>query len=448
MLLTAALLTTLCAAAAPDIHAYSWSPVPDEVRHITPMLWVRRDSKPAELAAQTAARPEGRRVLFSWDLHRDLLEHPDDVCRTADDQPTTQRGVWPEHGVKAVRARFEQFFAEFKAAGGQLDLFVLDFEGGYSNWSIGGADKADRYRAIAADPRFEELAIRLGFNDLMTVANYTSGRNYLRWNAVLGANVDKALEEAVFAPIRRLFPAARACNYGSYAMTERNAVPDINGHMQYTLGQGVGTHQSSDFYCGLGQVGDKTLAGTRPLGRSPFAGMLRSLNQLRAMQRSSARPIMPWVAWPRYAGDGPGAPVVPIAGTPYYRELVLHLALAGCDTMLLWNPHPWAAGQKPEDLSMPDDERLLDGILADLNRRITGPRRTPVSTAAVAWDARYVATGLRLDDKILWRVTLDGEARKLSMRWLGNQMAIPLEPDTPGAWCITSPGAEPDFKVE
>ena len=116
--------------------------------------------------------------------------------------------------------------------------------------------------------------------------------------------------------------------------------------------------------------------------------------------------------------------------------------------MLFWNPHPWAANQKPEDLSMPDDELLLDGILADLNRRIMGTRRTPASTDAVRWDARYIATGLRLDDTMVWRVTLDGEARKLTMLWRGNTVAIPLEPGTPGAWCVTSPGAQPEFRVE
>lgn len=70
-----AVLWALSAGSAPPsaIHAYSWSPVPPECRHITPFVWIRNDSDPAAVAREALALPPGRRALFSWDLHRGLL---------------------------------------------------------------------------------------------------------------------------------------------------------------------------------------------------------------------------------------------------------------------------------------------------------------------------------------------------------------------------------------
>jgi len=53
------------ASAEGTVHAYSWSPVPAECRHITPMVWVKKDSDPAEIARLSLKRPGGCRALFS-----------------------------------------------------------------------------------------------------------------------------------------------------------------------------------------------------------------------------------------------------------------------------------------------------------------------------------------------------------------------------------------------
>lgn len=436
------LLAALLAVAAPPVRCLSWDAPPADCRHITRFVWFSKSSRPADVAAESLQRPEGARALFSWDLHRDILEHPDDVCRTADGQPTKFRGVWPERGVAANRQRFTSFFRAFKAAGGRMDTFILDFEGGYSSWTLGGADKLDHYLALQHDPRFAQLAPRLGFDDLSRVARWAGGRAYLKWNAVMAGVVDAALQRAIFEPAAAEFPGLLGSNYGSVAMTEANAVPDLNGHPQWAETEPMGTHQAPSLYGWIGQLGDRQLDGQRPFGRSPFAGLLLSLNTLRACQRSSTKPLMPWIAWRRYAGDGPQSPPATMANTPYYRELVLHLGLAGCETILLWNPHPWSKAQDPETLSLPRDERLLDGVLDDLNQRLAATRRTPLTTAALPWDSRVLVSGLRLDDRTLWRATV-AQGFKLSV----DGRSVPMDEGGVGAWHTSTGDTPPRFEA-
>lgn len=421
--------------AASTFHAYSWAVVPEDCRHITPFVWFNAKSQPAEVAAASLKLPPGRRAVFSWDMHRAILDNPADVCRTADGQPTTQPGIWPEHGVAETRAKIGAFMQAFKAAGGQLDWFILDYEGGYSNWHMGSTASKDRWLAIQNDPRFAPLAEKLGFSDLMLVCEWWKGAGkYLRWNAVTAGLIGAALRDGVWAPVREQFPQARASNYGDSIASEANAVPDLNGHMQWSDPPVMGTHQAPSYYTWIGQLGDRKLAGDQPFGRTPFAGLLLSLNTQRALQRSSEVPITPWVAWQRYTGDGPKAPPATCANTPYYRELVLHLALSGSTTFLLWNPHPWAANQDPESLSTARDERLLDGILAELEQRVPGADREPLTTEALPWDTKVIATALRVAKQVTWRITVPPGVKAITAKLDGKPLTLLIPDNEPGVW--------------
>ncbi len=442
--------TTLCALlptllnlvqAAPELRAYAWDQVPADCRHLTRFVRFDQRSEPAAVAAESLTRPAGRRAVFSWDLHRDLLSHPEDVCRTATGEPTAFRGVWPEHGVAINRERFARFWRAFHAAGGQMDYFVLDFEGGYSNWHFGsGAAKEPHWRALQDDPRFPELARKLGFEDLLTVCHYLGKTNYLTWNAVMAEVKNTALQQAVFEPAKALYPNLLGSNYGGEQIDQANAVPDLNGHLAWSATPLMGTHNAPSLYATIGQLGDRKLDGRQPYGRTAFAGLRLCLNRVRAIQRCSQHPISPWIAWRGYAGDGANRPPATIGRTPYYEELVRHLALAGCDTFLFWNPHPWRADQDPESLSTARDEHLLDDLLADLNTRLAGQVREPVSSEALAWDAPVLATGLRVDDLIHWRLTVPEGTREVVGQLNGQPVTIPID-DGVGAWYRSPAGS-------
>lgn len=420
-------------AAAPTedpYHAFTWSLIPEDCARLTPMVWFRKDSDPAEVARESLTRPPGRRALFTWDLHRELLRNPEDVCRTADGQPTAFQGVWPEHGIEAIGALFDDFFGRFKAAGGEADWLIIDFEEGFSNWALGGADKADHWLAVQNDPRFPALAERLGFSDIMLVGDWWGKREYLKWNAVLAGVVNDAIHRALFEPARRHFPGLRCSNYGADATNEANAVPDLNGHRQWSEGRPPGTHQAPSFYTWIGQLANVNLDGKQPFAATPYNGLLLSVNGIRAMRRSSDMPLQPWVAWARYKGDGPGLPPATCGETPYYNELLYHLGLSGVDGFLFWNPHPWRQDQDPLSMSTADDERLLDGLLRDLHQRVGQAGGEPLDPVALPWDAPAIATGLRVGDEVLWRVTFRLEAEPVSAK-LGDE-TITLKPDDGG----------------
>jgi len=415
-------------------HAFTWSEIPPDCTRLTHMVWFRKDSAPAEIARESLTRPPGKRALFTWDLHRELLRNPEDVCRTAAGEPTAFQGVWPEHGIEAIGTLFDDFLGRFKAAGGDADWLIIDFEEGFSNWALGGADKADHWLAIQNDPRFPALAEKLGFSDIMLVGDWWGKREYLKWNAVMAGVVNDAIHRALFEPARRHFPNLRCSNYGADATNEANAVPDLNGHRQWSEGRPPGTHQAPSFYTWIGQLANINLDGKQPFTATPFNGLLLSVNGMRAMRRSSDMPLQPWVAWARYAGDGPGLPPATCGGTPYYHELVYHLALSGVDGFLFWNPHPWRQDQDPLSMSTADDERLLDQLLGDLHQRLGGARAEPLAPTALLWDAPLIATGVRVGEEVLWRITFRPEAEPLTAQ-VGDQ-AITLVPDegSVGAW--------------
>jgi hypothetical protein len=415
-------------------YAFTWSPVPEECRRLTHMVWFRKDSDPAEVAEDSLTRPVGRRALFSWDMHRELLRNPEDVCRTAAGEPTTFQGVWPEKGIEAVAALFDDFFRRFKEAGGEADWLIIDFEDNYSNWVLGGADKIEHWRAIQNDPRSAGLAQKLGFADLTTVADWRGKRDYLKWNAVMAGVVSDAVHRALFEPARKHFPGLRCSNYGADATNEQNVVPDLNGHLQWSEGRPPGTHQAPSFYTWINQLANVKLDGKEPFAATPFNGLLLSVNGIRAMRRSSDMPLQPWVAWARYKGDGPGLPPATCGETPYYNELVYHLGLSGIDGFLFWNPHPWAQGQDPKTMSMPDDERLLDRLLGELHDRVGRPRGEALAPIALPWDAPVVATGMRAGNEVLWRITFRPDTESLPATLGGEAVTLKPEAGGVGMW--------------
>ncbi|MCC7491343.1 MAG: hypothetical protein IT204_03305 [Fimbriimonadaceae bacterium] len=424
----------LLAGSADRLHAYCWSAPPADCTNLTHLVWFNAKSDPAAVAADSLTRPNGRRAVFSWDLHRELFHHPADLCRTPDGQPTTQRGVWPEQGTATVRAKFTAFFGAFRAAGGQADYFILDSEDGYSNWSIGGETAAARWQAIQADPRFAALAVKLGFSDLSTVARWSGRRDYLKWNAVLAGECDAALQAAVFEPARACFPNLQSSNYGSLTLTEANAVPDLNGHWQWSESPGCGTHASHSFYGTIGQLAGRTLSGGQPYGRTAFGAFRLAVNWLRAMRRSSDRPVMPWLAWQRYAGDDPNNPQVAFANTSYWDELVYHLVLGDCDTLLFWNPHPWRADQPADSLSTARDEQRLDKLLAGMRTTLAGGPWVAPTLQPVPWDSPLVASALRVGPRVVWRITVPTAPAVLTARLDGHPVRLTVPAGACGVW--------------
>lgn len=391
------------------IMGYSWSDVAPECRRLvsfgTRRLTLENLDDPAGMKAVTDRMPAGRRVIFLWDVAHDLLHHPDDRCRDASGALTPHQGVWPEAGVRRVAERIERFLYSYRALGGKLDLLVLDFEDGLSNWHL-GADLA-RWRAIEADPRFAPLRERLGFGDLGTVAEWwkQSGdvrRNYLRWNALQHERVADALNRAVFLPARRLYPRVQLSNYGHRRWSRALGVPDLNGHREYLFGSGahVGTHQSCELYGWLGQIRENPPDGVPSYPHTPFNSFRHALNKMRSMAGSSRVPIHPWIANRGFVEQYCG-----LRNHDLWQEVVFHAGLGGADAFLFWNARTWPADTDPTIRTDDAQDLLFDRCLQVLDRLIGKPGRRTLSRTLVPWDSGWALTGMLAGGRTVWRFT-------------------------------------------
>jgi len=398
------------------------------------MVWVKKDTDPAEAAAASREKPEGLAAVFLWDMAREVLAHPEDGCRTPEGELTGFASPWPEKGVAELKRRAVEFFGAYKAAGGRLDFLVLDYEGGLSNWHL----KPENIRAIGADPRSAVLKAELGFDDVEKVVNWRQGLEYLTWNAVMGRLVCDALNRGLFDPVRELYPAVKASNYGAVIVTKEKVVPDLNGHLQFSLGY-CGTHGSQAFYGHIGQLAGKRLAGDREYGREPFAVLRWELNGMRAVRRSSDVPFQPWVSHKNYENSA-------YRTNDYYQELMYHLALAGAQDFLFWNPGRWRDDQDASLFRTDEHDRLFDACLTTLNGKLGDAVRSCVTLDPIPWDSGIIATGMRLgDEKVLWRVTVP--AGRKSVRVAPKGEMLDLQGGL-GAWYESPVGEAAEFGVE
>jgi hypothetical protein len=289
----AAMCTTVASA---EVRVLTWSPVDASVESdLTSMVSAYPGSNPRTIAAELTRRPAGKRALLYLNSTGILGTHPADACRAPDDKRgttlTTWPGPWTNSGARDLLATSTAFFQALRAEGAMVDLLILDEE---YDFSAGRYIRADNKNmdAIQADPRFAAIAKRLGFRDLRKVMWGTP--EYHRWNEVLLADFDAALERSVVAPFRALWPSATVSNDRSAPIARRFMTPDSAGHGIIRGGRGVGTHNSIEFY---GMV-------LRWLNGAPFANtrlndgacdLLRmNVHKLRGATATNGKPMMPW----------------------------------------------------------------------------------------------------------------------------------------------------------
>lgn len=412
------------AAEGKPLHAFSWEEPAPGAERVTGFLWIDLNDDPRarhpralspEKAAEASLRkPPGGAAVFIWKGH-EVLGHPEDVARTPGGAATEFQGLWLERGTARVKDRVTRFFSEFKKAGGRLDYLVVDFEGNLSNWSM----KPGQLDAILSDPRAESLKAKLGIDGPAALKDcspppYVLGddlgkivaqgdKPYMRWNRMAAGVVEAAMNEAIYAPVRALYPMARASNYGSVAVGGGNVAIDTNGHLDTGFEGCFGNRGSREFY-GYRQLARRKRKDGREYGREPFDVLRWMVNMMRVCRRSSATPLSPWVCHKSWTGDGAFDFV--LSDNDYYQEMVYHLALLEADDFLYWNPAPWAPGHTLKGKRKESDDLLLDALLRVLNAKLGGQPRRAVTLGEIPWDSGLLVSGMRLGDRTLWRVTV------------------------------------------
>ena len=420
---------------AGPIWAASWSNVSQQCENIIPMIWVTETSSPAKIALKSRTKPKGQAVLFLRNWARKLLKYPEDACRTPTGNLTKYPSPWPTTAVSEWKSLTTQFFSDYKHANGRLDLLILDYEGTLANWVL-----SDQHLlAIQQDPRSNKLKAQLGFRNFLRINRWQKGnKTYLAWNAIMHKQVCQALNKAIFNPVQGFYPTAKSCNYGGYISTQKHAIPDLNGHKQYRIAY-CGTHGSRSFYGRINQLAKKKLDNQSEYGQSPFAVLRWHLNSMRAIKRSSNVPFLPWISHKDYHRSA-------FRDTPYYEELIYHLALSGIDAFLYWNPRAKDKQIRLEQQSVYDaDDLLLDRCLKNINAIVQQEPRSCISLDPIPWNQTLLATGMRIGkSRVLWRISTPPGIRRIKV-FPTNQI-ISID-EGMGAWFETQYNAPIAFEL-
>jgi hypothetical protein len=378
--------------------------------NITGFFWLSTGNvkDPAAAAAITARQPVGRRVIFDWDVYRIAYQHPEDQLITAAGDKFT--GPWWDHGLAAAEAAYDAFFSAYKAAGGQLDYFIIDTEHGPASQ----VNKPERWAAVEQDPRCADLLKAMG---LTAVAQITAAKpfsfTWWRYSDYLACERYNRLYEV----IRKYFPEVRCSDYGMgyhepapmAAWGQTKDPGDIPGR----LGCHVGTHQAPSLYGVLTYAGTVVVDG-KPFGLGPFRSALYASNLLReALLCNPQVPLMPWVSWRGYVSDWEDKPkdqqppYSSIGNTDYFQEVFFHAALCSPDAILTWDPFRWQEKQDPKSLCQDSDLVVLNDLADQVNELVGYSDRATLVTAMIPAHQPFILTGCRANGRSVWRLTPD-----------------------------------------
>lgn len=423
--------------------AYSWDTVPSSVDNIytAPLLdkWrldpynIIQNGAAVIVKSETDVMPVGHRAIRLWQADRNILpKHPKDALRDSlghlayyyqnPDSVLYDRSLWWENGVDSMASVLDTFFNHYKTLGGELDVFIIDFERKLSNWRLNnnaieyyGGDRTAYYTAIKNDPRFSmvdpffgvTLDSLMGACDFVNdVGNWQNNDTcYLKWDAYLVKKTADYINKAIYAPIKKYYPNVKVSNYRDYYYSKKFPVSNGNGHRTYLYGNGahVGTHQSSAMYGRLQEITynpnlepviGQVYAGT------PFNSFRFAVNNFRAMQLSSSVPISPWYGYRGYFGDNWDTTSY-FFDSDYWQEMIFHvdLAMNPEDYNLFWNASG-NAGMKPHDnIIMSECMHQLDELLGD------PLQQQPLIDTLIPWIDNYALTGMETDSNFVYRMT-------------------------------------------
>lgn len=381
------------------IYGFGWASVSGSATMLTRMVDVYPVSMipgdtPAAIAAETLDLPDGKRVLLmlGWENTYSLVSHAGD--RTPNNYP----GPWLTNGTIALSNAVKTFMTSFVAAGGDVDQVHFDYESTLTPWSMTSAQMRD----IIADPRFSTFESEM--SPWHSADAMSSEPAKMRFNALTHKYSASAMNDAEFGVVQSYFPGVIGTSYAHYEMNEETTVPDVNGHYQYGYSV-VGTHNTGPFYGWMAQVCNFMQPGiTNAPVKNPYNGLLMCVKTARAMRRTTSKELMPWIGYKSWTNDSVGHVI--IGQTPYYDELIYHLALNGASGFLYFNPHaPYGTASDTDDLA-------LDACLTNL--AYLGITTTSISTTTndLRWGADVIASGVKIDGSTeVWRISVpEGES--------------------------------------
>ncbi len=397
-------------------YAFSTQKVLPDTTSLIDKVNVQEGRTPAQTKVLTDAQPVGKRMVQitnyqidpTWNegLNPPLLETDGSVAKGADGKPLYT--LWLDDWEAAMKTKMQNFFTEYKNAGGQLDTVSIDIEIDWlSNYFARNIWFAGKQNLILNDPRWPQLFSELqqvGITDVSNLGVWYGQSDYrtVLWDSVMERRQAAAYNRAIFEPIRALYPNVKFTNYEYYNKSQTVPYGSYKKYprSEYGIGTIQGTHQSVNLYDdGIPTVTkDGTIDATSSTVGTSYERFVEDVKGVRTMSATSNIPIMPWIAHPNYAEARKQAP-----NHVYYPEAIFHTGLGGVDQYLLW---VWSElksiiGTSQWDAGM----RTIDASLKELSDVAGYEGGKTVSFTQVDYQDDYVLTGYEVANKRVWRLT-------------------------------------------
>eukprot|EP00040_Diaphanoeca_grandis_P004421 m.28649 g.28649 ORF g.28649 m.28649 type:complete len:562 (-) comp15951_c0_seq2:96-1781(-) len=379
----------------------------------------------------TSKHPAGYRTLlarFEGELKSDprdnILPAGQTVCVNSKTKiPMFFSGPYWTHSAGVAKLRWEAFLELYQSMGGELDELVMDTEQGVSTWEIScnGWDWQTpncselMWDSIQNSKDFAPIEQLLKENNVTKnttdphwlshkMNNCMGGAAHV-WNSVMSNWTATLYTEMAVEPLTRLYPHARANQYGFYSQDPKLCVLDPGGYSACTVatynGSIVGTHQTLSLYNTFPGNGALLIkdAGYTNYTHTAFSTFKYDGNRAR-MLAATGLPFKPWHGFQNMSKD--------TSGTGFYAETLLHTAVMGADDFLFFNPYCPACG--PGAVTSSADNEMFSQLLMEVSDVVGCKRKqwlwapparvVPISEQALEnttfggdWDDEYFLSG-------------------------------------------------------
>jgi hypothetical protein len=364
--------------------------------------------KPAAAAALLASSPVGARGLSLTGFAEDITAY--DRLKIPGSR-IVYRSPWLDIGTARIKTRLGAWLAAYRKAGGTADFVIIRPPAAVDVQRF-AAIHLTGIKAIAADRRASSLAAEMGLASVLEGAKPT---NLAAWRRGMQVRCDKAVEEALVAPVAAHFPAA------TITCIRSGAIP-----AEVASALGVASRGGA----ALGTADFATLRPAKSVGG--FAGAKSVVGRIRSAVAASDRGLVP-IMQSKSDFDIAVGTRVNAAMDGYWTEAAIHVSMSGVKAVVV-----------SETALALADERALGLARTSLNAGAADTSLTPILLSAPTEADQVIASGMKSGALQVWRLTLPAGMTSASFQLADGTIAT-VRPATGecGAWFVAKSPAVP-----
>ncbi len=348
-----------------------------------------------------------------------------------------------QQNLDTLKSYLSAFFEEFKSIGGEVDYVWIDYEKSFSVYTIRTAE----IKALAANEKNQavrDLFIRIGDNNRyvteikpalaeygfefcedefelynLSIPDNVSNDSCIIWNTVMENKLRGLINDYIYTAIKEHYPDVKFSNYGDNGEKAWYKIPSYQGAANYKGGNlaSVGTHSSVASYVRPYRVDGipfpkDIMETTYPL--TAFNVLRYAQNEQRVSYLSNPNHlIQPWVPFYGYdireTEDAELQKAAYVTNTPYYPELIYHIAMLNPDPFLFYGPVLRTPDTFQNQIDNYLDERAgtFSKLLSEINSLVGYKDRASLVDEMVSWTKPYIISGMRANGRDIYRITPD-----------------------------------------